>query len=876
MPPGRPGRGWGMTSIFGRVILAVSILAAATCRAGEDCDDYSRYLHWVGSHPASAEAVDVAVRGNYAFLSQGGLKVVDISDPANPVAAATLPITGSPQGLERDGDLLYLALYSGGLAIVDISVPTAPVLVSSFPVAGQGVDVAVDHGIALMTRYRAATVVLDVSAPGAPVVVSELPSTSRTMGVGFAGALAAICDEAGKVTFWDLGRPAEPLRLGTVVVNTSEAFDVLVDGAFAYVAAGTAGLVAIDATQPQAPLVASRFDTPSLACSLELEDGVLYLADASGSSGANISGVFTFDLADPRSPAMIGHRAAMDTASQVGVDEGRVCVTSRHGPGMLVYDASSPRTEPRQAGPMFTPWTYLQVTHQGDRAWVAGAGNGPKYIVDTTDAAHPVVAYAFPSTFGYNTIWGDVVLAGDLAFVAESDLNPTGPDTYVAAYRDAGSGAPVLVARTPVGPGIRGLAGDGDRLVALAYQNLLVLDVTDAGVPVVRGTLALGDWGNDVAISGRSALVVAGRQLRVIDISDPAAPVERSRLEMGTTATQVVPRGDAAVVCLDFQGLRFVDLADPSAPRVVASFDPVMRTTRAACDGDVLYTYCAGAGGALYDLSIVAYDIADPTAPRMLGSIGEYGITGMALGAGHVFYCQETGSRAEFVVAPVQCREPKPLEVAIDIKPGSDANPVPCDGRGRGVIPVAILTTATFDAATVDHATVRFGPAGAAEAHANRRGPIRHLEDVDGDGDRDLVFHFRQEETGIRCGDTAALLTGMTYDGRKVEGTDLIQTKGSGGGAPAGEPVVAVTPNPFNPQTRVSFAIARQGRVRVVVHDVRGRHVATLADQAFAAGEHAVTWPGCDAAGQPAPSGVYFFRVETDEGARTVRAMLLK
>lgn len=865
-----------MSGIFSRVILAVAILAGAACPAAEDCTDYGRYLHWVGSHPASVDAFDVAIRGNYAFLSRSGLSVVDISDPANPVDVATLPVAGYPQYLEIEGDLLYMTLYTGGLAIFDVGIPAAPVLLSSFPFTGQAVDVAVDHGIALVTRYRASTVVLDVSDPRAPVVLSEISSVARTMGVGFAGTLAAICDETGKVAFWNLEVPSAPSPLGVASANNREVFDVLVDGGFAYVAAGTAGLVTIDATLPLAPVITNRFDTPTMSCSIEKDDGVLFVADGSGGSSAYVCGIFTFGLANPRIPEMLGHRAVMDNAAQIAAGGGKVCVTSRHGPGMLVFDATSPRTEPRQVGPVFSPWSYMSVTVNGGRAWVARSGNGPKYILNTSDPAHPFVEYEFPSQFGYSTIWVDTVLRDDLAFIAESDLNPTGTDTYVAIYRYAGTGAPIRISRTAVGSGIRSIATSGDMLVALTDQRLFVLDIADPAAPVIRGSLVLDDWSWELALVGNAALVSSGRNMLVIDVSDPTAPVERSRLALGAGASQIVPRGNTAILCLDFDGIRFVDLSDPAAPRIFGSFDPVMRTTRVACVGDVLYTYCQGGGGALYDLSIVAYDIADPNAPRMLGSIGEYGLSGMAIEDGHIFYCQETGSRSEFVVAPLQCEDPKPVVITVDIKPGSRDNPVNCRGGGQGVVPVAILTTATFDAATVDHTTVRFGPAGAAEAHTNRRGPIRHVEDVDGDGDRDLVLHFRQGETGIRCGDVEATVTGLTFDGQMLVGTDVIRTKGSGGEAPASGPSLAVAPNPFNPQTTVSFRIARPGHVRAAVHDIQGRLVATLADQVFEAGEHAVIWPGCDDSGRPASSGVYFFRVETVDGTQSVRAMLLK
>jgi sulfatase modifying factor 1 len=105
----------------------------------------------------------------------------------------------------------------------------------------------------------------------------------------------------------------------------------------------------------------------------------------------------------------------------------------------------------------------------------------------------------------------------------------------------------------------------------------------------------------------------------------------------------------------------------------------------------------------------------------------------------------------------------------IDIKPGSDPNSI--NSFSHGVIPVAILTTEEFDALTVDADSVLFGAAEAEKAHKQA-----HVEDVDYDGDLDLLFHFRTQDTGIALGDTEACLTGQTYDGVPVEGWDSVRT----------------------------------------------------------------------------------------------------
>jgi hypothetical protein len=118
-----------------------------------------------------------------------------------------------------------------------------------------------------------------------------------------------------------------------------------------------------------------------------------------------------------------------------------------------------------------------------------------------------------------------------------------------------------------------------------------------------------------------------------------------------------------------------------------------------------------------------------------------------------------------------QCRSPAMVTVAVDINPGDFPNSI--NPRSNGVIPVAILSTTSFDATTVDPLNVQFGPQGAVLARGHG-----HLEDVNGDGKLDLLLRFKTRETGIRCGQTSASLTGETFTKQTIQGSDSIVTVG--------------------------------------------------------------------------------------------------
>ena len=107
---------------------------------------------------------------------------------------------------------------------------------------------------------------------------------------------------------------------------------------------------------------------------------------------------------------------------------------------------------------------------------------------------------------------------------------------------------------------------------------------------------------------------------------------------------------------------------------------------------------------------------------------------------------------------------PEVIELLIDIKPGGEQNSI--NLKSRGVVPVAVLTTDSICAEMIDPDTVEF--AGAIPEHWS-------FEDVDDDGDDDIIFHFRTQELDIDQNSTEATLTARLLTQEEVFGTDEIR-----------------------------------------------------------------------------------------------------
>jgi hypothetical protein len=83
-------------------------------------------------------------------------------------------------------------------------------------------------------------------------------------------------------------------------------------------------------------------------------------------------------------------------------------------------------------------------------------------------------------------------------------------------------------------------------------------------------------------------------------------------------------------------------------------------------------------------------------------------------------------------------------------------------------------------------------------------------------------------------------------------------------------------PNPFNPITTIQFSLAHNGPVEIVIYDVSGRRVKTLADKKMEAGVHALVWDGSNDEGRPVGSGIYWSQMRTGAYQSKKKMVVLK
>ena len=83
-------------------------------------------------------------------------------------------------------------------------------------------------------------------------------------------------------------------------------------------------------------------------------------------------------------------------------------------------------------------------------------------------------------------------------------------------------------------------------------------------------------------------------------------------------------------------------------------------------------------------------------------------------------------------------------------------------------------------------------------------------------------------------------------------------------------------PNPFNPITTIRYDIPKLSEVKIVVHDIMGRQVATLVNTMKPAGYHNITWNGSNQLGDEVSSGMYIYSIYTKEFNFSKKMILLE
>jgi hypothetical protein len=195
--------------------------------------------------------VGVTVRGEYAYLpsSDGGLNILDISNPTNPVPVAQTNNGGNACSVALSGSYAFLANLSDGLRVYDVSNPGAPINVghtninsSLWTVAGAA-DVKVFGHFAYVAQEFFGLQIFDISTPSEPLWTNGISFGSRAISVDVSeqGNYALVGCNLQGLYLCDVSSPST-IRVVGDSYDPEFIYGVNLHGNYVYVADGVRGM----------------------------------------------------------------------------------------------------------------------------------------------------------------------------------------------------------------------------------------------------------------------------------------------------------------------------------------------------------------------------------------------------------------------------------------------------------------------------------------------------------------------------------------------------------------------------------------------------------------------------------------------------------
>ncbi|MFM6048589.1 MAG: DUF4347 domain-containing protein, partial [Dolichospermum sp.] len=244
----------------------------------------------VGQWDFLSYANAVTVVGSYAYAVGDTLDIIDISNPAIPVAKGSYKIS-SGRGVQVVGNYAYVADGGSGLQIIDISNPTTPTLKGNYNTSGYAWDVQVVGNYAYVADYSSGLQIIDISNPTTPTLKGNYDTSGIAWGVQVVGNYAYVADWGSGLQIIDISNPSTPTLKGNYD-TPSAAWGVQVVGNYAYVADWASGIQIIDISNPTTPTLNGNYDTSNSALGVQVVGNYAYVAN--DSSGLQIIDVSEF------------------------------------------------------------------------------------------------------------------------------------------------------------------------------------------------------------------------------------------------------------------------------------------------------------------------------------------------------------------------------------------------------------------------------------------------------------------------------------------------------------------------------------------------------------------------------------------------------
>ena len=562
---------------------------------------------------------DIIKHGDYAYVAdQSGVKIFDVFDPSN---IQYLDAHAEAGSFEIVGSTAYSIDYED-LHIIDLTTPDDPQLITTYDVGESTMSMVADGGHVYITMFDNPIMqVINVSNPSIPTLATTYSFDGVLLSAknGYVYGYTPSNSYTSNFQIIDMSDPQNPLLRGSYplyhYIN-----EIIISDDYAYIAGNidedeNSGLIILSITDIDNIQLISKIETDGYAFDVSINGNYAYM-------GGGTEGLEIIDISNPSSPARISH-SEVERVNSFYFDSGYLYALGtrsyRSLPMVMVISVINPATPAVVA--TYTNTNYgKDMAYQGDYLFLSNEGDHDLQGLDISNPAQPIIAAESdaPSPTHYFNTSDSFILYGTYAYQS-GDAGNLNNEGGVRLWDLSDPEQPDFVkvfSNESMPSWIHSMDIDGNVAYLAAPNNGLcigeIVDPEDLDC-------VLFDSAPFVSIdrfipNGSRACAVGSYNVHLYDISNQQLPVLMGSYQTEYSEPSIFVEGDYLYVLDD--PIEIVDISDYTNPTLIGEY--------AGASG----RYAQLVGNKLYvagNRGLSVFDVTDPTYPTI---IGKYNLRG--------------------------------------------------------------------------------------------------------------------------------------------------------------------------------------------------------------------------------------------------------
>jgi hypothetical protein len=492
-------------------------------------------------------ALGLDVSGSYLYVADdASLKILNIANPSQPelVGECNIPNNGRYiRSVVVHGSYAYVAADYYGVRIINVEDPSEPYQVGMFQCTAEDLRIAWPYLFVASYEF----LVLDISNPTSPIQIGCCPDDSYINNrIDILGNLAFTSDSDYEINIIDISVPQTPTFLSQWYLPEFP-YNICAYGSKIYVPTETR-IIIYDIQNPAAPTITGSLS--SNAVSIDVMNDIAYVCEGGG--------LLVVDVSDSSNPQEIAALDRTGSIFDVAVFDSYMYLPIT-GHGLRIFDISTPMT-PIEVGAYESDRQTSKIDISGDYVYLS-EHYGTIQIINVSNPSFPVLAsdYRVPEC-GWII---NMVISGSYAFVACRDDD--WEENWIAIVNVSNPFQPVLISQFIVQNLVFDICVLDNYLYVACNNELEIADISNINTPVRRGSCSLSYCPQGIAVADEY-VYVASSTLQIFNVSDPDSPYTAGIYDTPGYAEDVFVTGDYAFIADASAGIEVLDISVPSNP----------------------------------------------------------------------------------------------------------------------------------------------------------------------------------------------------------------------------------------------------------------------------------------------------------------------